>query len=194
MSCREQQGADLISKLVNKPVEALVDPTLMLRAEDWLKVAKRPKFHDENKKYILVYFLGELTPSYKYVLNLISKKHNLEIVNLLDKNSKYYTCGPSEFIYLVSNCELMLTDSFHGSVFSYIFNKPFRIFKREDKIKSMNSRLVNLINKLHLDENIYFEFGKGIDNIFETNYDKSYLKQEQEKFNNYMDKVFYEKL
>ena len=180
LSCREQQGAGLLEAVVGKPVEALLDPTLMLSAEDWSKIALKPQFHNENKQYILIYFLGELTNVYKYIINIIAQENNLEIINLMDMKSKYYTCGPREFVYLIKNCKLMITDSFHGSVFSYIFDKSFKIFKRKDNVKSMNSRLVNLIEKLNLDKSIYYEEGQSLDNIFNTNYDKSFLNTELE--------------
>ena len=191
LSCREQQGADLLSGLLKRPVDALVDPTLMLSADDWDKVSKKPKFHKEDKKYILLYFLGKITENYQKIIDNIRCQYGLEVINILDKRSKYYTCGPSEFIYLIKHSALVLTDSFHGSVFSYIYDKPFRIFRRSDG-DSMNSRLINLMKKLHLESSIYLSEKDDINNILEVSYDKSYLKQEQEKFNNYLDKVFKE--
>lgn len=189
LSCREKQGAEILSQMFNKEVVDLLDPTLMLDKEDWLKVANKPKFHTDNEKFMVVYFLGELTESYKYVIRTISEQYNLKVVNLLDINNKYFSCGPSEFIYLISHCSLVLTDSFHASVFSYIFDKPFKIFNRLDSIKSMNSRLVNLVQKLQLDPSVYFEFGQGVNIDFDCKYNKDVLKRERQIFNDYVEKV-----
>ena len=128
------------------------------------------------------------------IINNISKRYNLKIIDIYDKNSKYYTCGPSEFIYMIKNCSIMLTDSFHGSVFSYIYNKPFRIFRRIDSIQSMNSRLENLINVLHLSNDIYINMDTfDIEHVLdEPNYDKTILDGEQKKFKDYLDKAFKE--
>lgn len=91
---------------------------------------------------------------------------------------------------MVSHCEIMLTDSFHGCVFSYIYDKPFRIFERESKnVVSMNTRLTNLINVLHLD-NLFLDEKTNVDNILNVNYDKTYLYIEQNKFNEYLKKCF----
>jgi hypothetical protein len=194
LSCREQQGSDIITSLAGRECTTLIDPTLMLSSDEWDKVSKKPVFHNENDKYILLYFLGEMTKEYKDIINNISKRYNLKVIDIYDKNSKYYTCGPSEFIYMIKHCSIMLTDSFHGSVFSYIYNKPFRIFKRIDSIQSMNSRLENLINVLHLSNDIYINIDTfDIEHVLdEPNYDKTILENEQKKFKDYLDKAFKE--
>lgn len=190
LSCREEQGAELLRKITGKRVVSLIDPTLMLSSEEWDKISKKPKFHDENKKYLLLYFLGDLTDSYKQIVENIKSKYNLEVINILDKKSKYYSCGPSEFVYLIKNSEIVLTDSFHGSVFSYIYNKPFRIFYRQDGCGYMNSRLTNLMNKLCLDNSIYLNVGDSIDAILNPNYNKEKLIFEQKKYEEFLKEIF----
>lgn len=189
LSCREEQGSRLIEKVSGKHCETIIDPTLMLSQDEWNKVIKKPSFHKENERYLLLYFLGNLTNEYCNIIDEISKKYNLNVINILDKTSVYYSCGPSEFIYMIKNASLVITDSFHGSIFSYIYDKPFKIFKRVDNIKSMNSRLENLIDKLHLPSDIFISSKDNldIDNILNVEYDKSYLKNEQTKFNEYVD-------
>lgn len=188
LSCREKQGSIMIESITGKKCVTLLDPTLMLSKEKWNLVSKKPKFHDENKRFILLYFLGNLSEEYNRIILSISEKYNLEVINIYDKKSKYFSIGPSEFIYLISKCELMLTDSFHGSVFSYIFDKPFKIFKRINGA-SMNSRLLNLIDTLNLNEDIYFNSKIDYDSLFNTNYNKDILKVEQDKFIDYVKSV-----
>lgn len=193
LSCREEIGADLIKKIVGKDCISLVDPTLMLSQAHWDKLSRKPKFHDDTKKFMLIYFLGNINEEYKVQIHQISDKFKLEIINISNKNSIYHTCGPSEFLYLIKHCEIMFTDSFHGSVFSYIYNKPFKIFKREDKSISMNSRLTNLIKKLNLNDNIYFKNDLDLSRLFEVEYDKSFLINEQKKFTKYLELYFINK-
>jgi hypothetical protein len=190
LSCREEQGAEILRRITGKKVVSLIDPTLMLSIEDWDSVSKKPKFHDDNIKYILLYFLGDLTEKYKNIIDALKSKYNLEVINILDKKSNYYSCGPSEFIYMIKNSSLILTDSFHGSVFSYIYNRPFRIFYRQDGYGYMNSRLTNLMDKLHLDNSIYLKENDSLENIMIVNYDKDVLKKEQENFRNYLNNIF----
>ena len=188
LSCREFQGAQLLAEITGKPVETLIDPTLMISAEKWSEYAQKPAFHNEGKKYIFTYFLGKSNVYYLYIVNLIAKEYGFEVVDLMDKDSKYYTCTPTEFVYLAKNCEMVCTDSFHASVFAYIFDKPLKIFKRRDSIKNMNSRLVNLMKIFNLDEkSVYYEEGQSFENMFKTNYDKSRLKAEQLKFKKFLD-------
>lgn len=190
LSCREEQGAKLLEDVLGKQVVSLVDPTLMLSKDDWNKVAKKPKCHDENKKYVLLYFLGEMTDEYRRTIHYIKEKYGLEVINILDKSTPYYVIGPGEFVYLMKHASVVLTDSFHGSVFSYIFDRPFKIFKRKGFGGSMNTRLVNLMNKLNLNEDVYLSENTNLDNILDVSYDKSYLENEQKKFKNYLDNIF----
>ena len=87
-----------------------------------------------------------------------------EIINILDKNSIFYETGPSEFLYLEQNAFLICTDSFHSSVFSILFNRPFIVFNREDINKSMNSRIDTLINTFKL-TNRNYEGKISLDNL-----------------------------
>ena len=190
LSCREEQGSKLIESIVGRECTTLVDPTLMLSKEEWDQIIKKPVFHDENKKYVLLYFLGNLTEEYKGSIAVISDRYNLEVIDVLDKNSRYYTCGPAEFVWMIKHAELILTDSFHGSVLSYIYDKPFRIFGRVDGNVSMNSRLVNLLDKLQLSEKTYITKDSSLDNLLEVHYDKHCLEAEQKKFRKYLDEAF----
>ena len=190
LSCREESGSVLIKSITGRECTTLIDPTLMLSKEQWDSLSVKPQYHDDNQKYILLYFLGEITDEYQKIIQKISDKYSLKVINIYDKKSKYYTCGPSEFIYMISHCEIMLTDSFHGCVFSYIYDKPFRIFERESKNNiSMNTRLTNLIEVLHLD-NLFINKETNVDNILDVKYDKSYLAKEQNKFNDYLTECF----
>ena len=62
-----------------------------------------------------------------------------------------------DFVELIMNAEFMLTDSFHGTVFSLIFNKQFYTFERfkEDKFSSQNSRVKNLLSNVGLENRLY---------------------------------------
>ena len=190
ISCREQQGADLIKEVTGMDCASLIDPTLMLEPDEWKQVMKKPKCLSAKKDYILIYFLGEITKEYESIINNTAKKYNCEIINIFDKSSKYYSCGPSEFLYLILNSRYVLTDSFHGTVFSYIFDKPFRIFSRKDNVISMNTRFTNIIDKLGLDDSVIVSDDVEYIDFKDTVYDKAKLKNEQIKFKKYLDDCF----
>ena len=153
ISVREDVGKKIIGDLnINKDVEVLIDPTMMLNADEWNKVSKEPKQISKlnEKKYILNYFLGKLSEERKNEINRIAKENDCEVINILDKNDPFFVSGPSEFLWLEKNAFLICTDSFHSSVFAILYNRPFVVFNREDKNESMNSRIETLISKFNL--------------------------------------------
>ena len=155
ISVREDAGKKIIEDVVGrKDVEVLVDPTMLLTADEWDKVSKKPE-QLKTDRYILNYFLGELSEKRNKEIDRIAKENNCEVINILDVNSPFYKTGPSEFLYLEKNAFLVCTDSFHSCVFATLFNKPFIIFNREDSHVSMNSRIETLIKKLQLKNREY---------------------------------------
>lgn len=154
ISVREESGKQIVEKATGrKDVEVLVDPTMLLTAEEWDKVSKKPE-KLKTDKYILNYFLGELSEERKKEIQRIADENNCEVINILDKNSPFYETGPSEFLYLEKNAFLICTDSFHSSVFAILYNRPFIVFDREDKTR-MNSRLETLLSKFKLENRWY---------------------------------------
>ncbi len=152
ISVREDRGKEIVEELTGrKDVEVLVDPTMLLTAEEWDKVSKKPKML-KTDKYILNYFLGDLSDERRKEIDRVAKEKNCEVINILDKNSPFYECGPSEFLYLEKNAFLICTDSFHSCVFAILYNTPFLVFDREQKnLVSMNSRLDTLLSKFKLE-------------------------------------------
>lgn len=189
ISVRESKGKELIQELTGRTdVEVLVDPTMLLTADEWDKVSKKPKqLHTD--KFILNYFLGQLSEERKNQINKIAKENNCEVINILDKNSPFYQTGPSEFLYLEKHAFLICTDSFHSSVFAIIYNRPFIVFDREDSNKSMNSRLETLLKKFNLEDRKYT--GVITDNNLKYDYNQAYeiLEKEKKKSMNFLKKA-----
>ena len=93
-----------------------------------------------------------------------------------------YTSGPREFIGLIQNAELVVTDSFHASVFSMIFETPFYVFERDkaDAKNSTNRRIYDFLKEYQLDSQLVSE-----ESLAETNkipkVDFKYAHQHWEK-------------
>ncbi len=191
ISVREENAKNIIQELTDrKDIDVLIDPTMLLDEDDWLKVVKRPK-NMKTKKYILLYFLGEISAKRKKEIERIAKDNNCEIIDILDKNSIYYEYGPSEFLYLEQNAFLVCTDSFHACVFAFLFDRPFVVFDREQQmVNSMNSRIDTFISKFKL-INRRFN-GKDItkDNL-KHNYTEGYriLEKERQKSKKYLEQA-----
>lgn len=191
LSVREDVGKKIIEKLSDrKDVEVLVDPTMLLTSEQWDKVSTKPSML-KSDRYILNYFLGDLSVDRKSEIERIAKENNCDIINMLDEKSPFYECGPSEFLYLEKNAFLICTDSFHSCVFAILYNRPFIIFDRKQEgLVSMNSRIDTLLNKFQLENRIYNDFEITKENL-EHNYTTAYkiLEEEREKSNEFLKNV-----
>lgn len=156
ISVREDAGKEILKDLGYKgEVAVLVDPTMLLTASEWDEVSKKPEML-KTDKYILNYFLGDLSKERMDEIQRVAKENDCEVINILDKNSPFYECGPSEFLYLEKHAFLICTDSFHSSVFAVLYNRPFIVFDREqENVVNMNSRLDTLISKLKLENRKY---------------------------------------
>ena len=150
LSVREYAGAKIVKDLTGKDVPVLVDPTLLLTTEEWDKIIERPVWY-RDEKYILVYFLSKLPDKIKKDIQILADKYKLKIVDLMDReNIDYYCSTPSEFLYLIKNCSLMYTDSFHGTLFSILNKKTFVTCSRENVSMSIDSRIDTLLSMFSL--------------------------------------------
>lgn len=156
VSCREQRGSELLLSFVKgKDIKTVLDPTLLLDATDWDELAIPPEI---NKQYILCYFIGHRT-YYRDIAKKLSEKLNLPLYYIpvswreLGENCNLLPdAGPKEFLGLIRDARLVLTDSFHGTVFSINYRKTFYSFTKiaGGNSASDNSRLYDILNTLHL--------------------------------------------
>ena len=158
ISVREPAGQRIIEQILGKKATILIDPTLMLDAEDWKKVAKKPhNLWDED--YLLKCFLGPINREYGDVIKNIESETGLKTYTLANKEyTPGYVTGPSEFVYSIMNSKLVLTDSFHAVVFSILLNKPFVVFSRlkdNGENAGLDSRVDELLTKMKLESRKY---------------------------------------
>lgn len=189
ISVRESAAAGIVNELTGKNAEVLIDPTLMLSAKDWLEIAEKPEKVDCEKKYILTYFLGGRSDRVNADIEKY-RNQGYEIYNLMDETQPdVFVSDPANFIYLISNASLILTDSFHACVFSFIFEKPFLVYSRENGGDKMMSRIDTLLEKMELKRK-YVDSGLTND-VFEHDYSKGkkVLCSEQEKVKLFLNKA-----
>lgn len=131
ISVRESGTATEITRLSGRnDVVVHCDPVLLVRKNEWQKLID-PKSLISGK-YIFLYTL------YAHPLIIgcakeLSRKYNLPVVisnytnqyDLFSPFHKHLKCGPAEFLNLLSNAEMIVTSSFHGTAFSILLNKPF---------------------------------------------------------------------
>ena len=144
ISVREKEGAKIIKQLTGRDAPVLVDPTLLLTKDEWLKISKVHAYKPSSK-YLISYFWGKIPTERKTLIKQIAKKYNLEIVSIADlKDKKTYISDPSEFIDYINSASLVLTDSYHGTIFSILMETPFFVFERIGG-HSMYSRIETLL-------------------------------------------------
>ena len=179
ISVREAAGAKIVKELTGRDATVLVDPTLMLDKEEWIKIEKKPRRVDFSKPYILTYFLGQKTERMERDVKKKAGKNGLQVFNLMDKQEKaLYATGPGEFIYLVHHATLVMTDSFHACVFSFLFGKPFLLYERVGSCDMM-SRMDTLFDTFDLRRK-YVD--SGLPNaVLECDYSVGYKNLERER-------------
>lgn len=157
LSVREHQGAELVKDLIGREVDVTLDPTLLLTHEEWQKLLPHPNDTTIFDKYILCYFLGDNDNAWAHV-SAIAEAYSLPVKTIpiftkdADKGEFLFGTGPSDFYTLIDQATLILTDSYHGVIFSLICSKPFYAFERfsnDDKL-TQNSRIHNLLDTLDL--------------------------------------------
>ena len=114
----------------------------------------------------------------------------IDIYTWDNPNSQF--AGPNEFLSLIYNCEFLITDSFHGTAFSIIFDKPVIIVDRNASNKKsqykMNSRIDSILRLVNLDERIKIEeIYKNPRGIFDIKYNRKELNKLINESKNYLE-------
>ena len=151
--------------------ECVLDPTLLLTADDWKKIIPEEKKLHSNH-YLLLYAFDEDEKIYELAREY-AKRHGLQIVVVAYKKKsamhgmKVRTdCGPIEFLSLLFHAKHVITTSFHGTVFSILFHKDFHCIPHP----KYHERTDSLLEMLGLENHNVNELA-AFDDI-ETNWDK----------------------
>lgn len=190
LAVREESGARIIKELTGRDAEVLIDPTLMLDAEDWRKITRPNKKVSRKKPYIFTYFLGGVTAQAQADIDVLNKDGRYNVYHAMDMNNiDLYAMDPGQFVYMIEHADIILTDSFHACVFSFLFDKPFLVYSREGAENNMFSRMETLFIKFDLARK-YRQNGIELDvaNVFEHDYSagKAALGRERSKFSSYL--------
>lgn len=184
LSIRENNGKKWIKELCNKEVDVLLDPTLLLEKEDYYNLEN--KKIKPNKKYIFFY-----SPSFdRKICNFvkkISKKYGLKVITWSAKS--YYlkaikTFGfdlpdyedPSVYLTLIKNAELVITTSYHGTIFSTIYRKKVIVVKNGGMYGD-DDRVKTLLKQIKMEDRLMpYKFDNDynyLKDINYTNYEKN---------------------
>lgn len=148
---REQGMLPYVSTHTAVPVQRVLDPTLLLTAEDYQTLAS-PRL--EDAPYLLLY-ARRYNPEMAAYAEWLAEKHGWRVVEIslravnADRHRMFYEAGVEEFLSLVKHAEFIVTNSYHGMIFSIQFQKEFRVFLREQ----CDSKITELTELLELPVN-----------------------------------------
>lgn len=152
ITVREDSAVELLKKM-NIDSKQVLDPTLLLNRTEWEEVIKN---HIKIKDYVLIYQLHEDKKLEKYAKEF-AKKVNKPLIRIsislfykLKSGKLAYLPTPNEFLEYFKNCEYVITDSFHATVFSIIFNKKFVNILPS----GTGTRIISLLRLLGLEKRI----------------------------------------
>lgn len=166
VSVREETLAEELEELLQRKVDTVVDPTLLLEKCDYESLLYEHTL--EEQEYLFVYYVVE-NPVLTKLARIAAKQLGCKLVELhyqrtperdaefertqTDLDVTYiYDAGPREFLTYIRDARMVMTNSFHGTVFSILFHKQFY------SVYEQNGRIQNLLDFLGISErHIYAE-------------------------------------
>ena len=163
ISVRELSGVKLVNELTGKNAQCVLDPTLLLGEE----ILNLVDLKVPNKDFIFSYALRS-----KDTVNLtndyISRKLNLDLISDKSLKTKKYALSPLEWVSHIKGSSFVVTNSYHGTLFSLIFKKPFIFVALSGAKSSYNERAISLLGELGLMSRVLKSFNETrIDAIIE---------------------------
>lgn len=184
LSVREQSGKELIDALTSKEVKVTLDPTLLLKKDEWYKIADSKQSYD---KFILVYDL-EKTTTIINLANKLSEKTGYKIISFsrgkeyINHYFSFVEKNLNEFLGLFKEAEFVITSSFHGTVFSVICEKNFLTVPHTTR----GSRMIDLLHSIGLNDRLIYsedtELPQEIINYTEPNKKLDELRKDSIQF------------
>lgn len=185
ISVREPSAVQYVAEASGKDVVWCLDPTLLLDQDEWGALAEPPAKRPD--KYVLVYNLNR-TPSLVAFAELISKKLHLPVIYLCYGKHRYFSISnyvrPEEWLWYFRNATFVVTDSFHGTIFSIINRKPFYTIQQKSNSTRVHDLLgeLGIPDRLHYPGEVPFEVDSNID--YNTVYQR--LSELRKKSVNYL--------
>lgn len=192
ISVREEQGVGLVKKLSNKEAISMPDPTLLLEQRIWNEMCITPDF---KSPYILVYKITKADKLIEFA-KMLSSKTGFQIIYVPNDlksgsiGSLKLNVGPQEWLGYIRNAEYVVTNSFHGTVFSIVFGKRF-FTEISNKVNSTTSRLRSLLETFDLTNRTIDKFNDSMIGIgFSKDKIQNVLENQRLKAYNYFERVF----
>lgn len=192
VALRDHKASKIIEEETSEKYPVVADPTLTLEVSDYSEIESKEPQH--QSPYILYYSRRYNSDAEKMVKEIANDK-NLEIVEISLRaengnfNDMRYDAGIEEFLTLVKNSEIVITNSFHCMIFAILYHKDFYVYSRQhcygkivellDKL-GLSSRFIDNPSKFSYQGDInYLEVDKKLDEL--RRYSNEYLQKAIEK-------------
>lgn len=171
LSARDKNTFNLLSDFGNNDVTMVLDPTFL--SNNYMKKMPSVKL----KNYIIVYG-HNFTNEQVSIIRQIATKLNKKLVSI----TKYYEwcdkniiASPFEFLSYINNADCVITSTFHGSVFSIIFEKNFICFAEK------KNKVTDLLEQFQLQDRIFNNVNDGL-NLLRKNIDYKEVNKLKKKY------------
>ena len=132
---REHQGAEYLTGILGKDIDWCLDPTLLLDAEDYRRIAVNP----EEKGYVLMYNCMVNDRAMIREAEKFAAAKGLELIEISNFNENSYRfnhtvktdVGIEEWLGYFDNADYVICNAFHGFCFSVVFSKQVILFERD---------------------------------------------------------------
>jgi hypothetical protein len=148
ISLREKTGLDILSEEGFNDLKLMPDPTLLLKKTDYINLMGQNK--PAKTKYGFFYTLQPNQNTMTTIYNGVSKK--IKTISTLNIQSS--TMGIEEWLSTIYKSEFIITNSFHGVIFSLLLNKNFIVVPIEGPLKGMNDRIHTLLDRFNLKDRL----------------------------------------
>ncbi|NTW32224.1 MAG: polysaccharide pyruvyl transferase family protein [Bacteroidetes bacterium] len=151
---RELSGIEVCKRLGDNRAMWVPDPTMLLTKEDWINIIKKRDNYKVNNSKIFIYVVGnDSTRDIEKVVDIINENSKYFVYYASDINEKIQNITPTidEWVSLINDSDIIITNSFHGTVFSILLNKQFITMPRiNEQTKKMNTRIISLLERLNI--------------------------------------------
>lgn len=194
ISTREGDAAQYIAEMTGKDCATVVDPVLLFGRDGWMKFLKEleeSNISEEAKdKYVLVYNIGNFSLTFAFA-KALAKRTGLKI-KAINKDVKgdvkfagsenCSNVSPSKFVSLINEAQYIVTDSFHATAFSLMFQKKFFTIANPNS-DNTNSRLLNILKNYKLEDRYITKLviPKGFDTEIDYSVIEDKMKNEREQ-------------
>lgn len=190
ISVREKTASEIVENITGQDAKVVCDRVFLVDKEEWGEYCEIP----ENERYIFVYFIGS-TINFSVNKRIIEIEKGLGvIVSSIGLSSLLYKgcVRPTveQWLGYIKHADVILTNSFHGTAFSIIFEKTFYSFVRGGETLRMNTRLYDFLEKIGLaNQRIDLDDYRGvrndsIDYTVPREKIKSFIRESKEFLNN----------